>query len=480
MGRGGCWLGLSKGNRLLGAWKVMFLGIFFGLGACGQGESTSQSAPLPQDPFIQAYFNQTQVQSYREPYRTIDRPGDNLEAVLLEAINEAQTEILVAVQELRLPLVAEALVTQQGRGVRVRVVLENTYNWTVPELLEQPLNTDDDREESRREEWLAFVDLNGDGRLSPDELAQRDAIGILRSSRVPMVDDRADGSKGSGLMHHKFLVVDDRLVVTGSANFTPSGVHGDQLNPDSRGNTNHLLRLESPTLARLFREEFNLLWGDGPGGQPDSRFGSAKPARSPQTVSLDQTQVTLHFSPQRRDLPWESSSNGLIGQTLAQATQSADLALFVFSEQALADVLEERHRRGVTVRALIDSAFAFRDYSEGLDLLGVALGKNCTYEAGNRPWNPPITSVGVAQLPQGDKLHHKFGVVDQRWVITGSHNWSAAANYTNDETLLVIDSPTVAAHFHQEFERLYSTASLGLPPRLQDRVQADRQACGSP
>ena len=162
---------------------------------------------------------------------------------------------------------------------------------------------------------------------------------------------------------------------------------------------------------------------------------------------------------------------------MAQTSRQADLALFVFSEQRLADVLQTRHSKGVQVRALIDAGFAFRDYSEGLDLLGVTLPRKCKIEKGNNPWNPPIASVGVGNLPKGDKLHHKFAVLDQQTVITGSHNWSAAANHTNDETLLVFTNPIVAAHFQREFDRLYGSASLGLPTSLQSKVAQSSQAC---
>ena len=50
----------------------------------------------------------------------------NMEAWLIEAIDGATEEVLVAVQELSLPRVAQALIAAKHRGVLVQVILENT------------------------------------------------------------------------------------------------------------------------------------------------------------------------------------------------------------------------------------------------------------------------------------------------------------------------------------------------------------------
>lgn len=432
-------------------------------------------APLPQDPSIQVFFNQSESSEYRDPYGGPLRAGDDLEGVIVGAIAQAQTSIDLAVQELRLPRVAQALIERQRAGVRVRLVLENQYNQTLAEIDHRQLK---DRDLARWESLRRFIDQDGDGQVSPSEVMARDAIAQLRQAKIPLLDDRADGSKGSGLMHHKFAIVDGRIIVTGSANFTVGGIHQEPTEPDSRGNVNHLLRIDSTDLARLFTEEFNLLWGDGPGGQLDSIFGVKKPVRGAKTVTVGTSSVTLQFSPTGRRVPWQGSSNGLIAKALAQATQQVDLALFVFSEQAIADVLQNLSQRGLAIRALIDPDFAFRPYSEALDLMGHQLTQNCKAEPDNRPWPRPLNSVGVPQLLPRDSLHHKFAVIDRRMVITGSHNWSKAANNQNDETVLIIQSPTVAAHFQREFERLYGNAVLGLPVKTQEKIAAERQLCG--
>jgi len=45
-------------------------------------------------------------------------------------------------------------------------------------------------------------------------------------------------------------------------------------------------------------------------------------------------------------------------------------------------------------------------------------------------------------------------VIDNRTVITGSFNWSTSAAHQNDEALLVIESPLLAAHYTREMDRL--------------------------
>ena len=258
-----------------------------------------------------------------------------------------------------------------------------------------------------------------------------------------------------------------------------SDVHGDFATPESRGNDNALLVIYSPALASLYAEEFAVLWGDGPDQKQDSRFGKQKPFRAVRSLSLPGSTLQVQFSPTPKPQTWHQSVNGLIAKTLTQAQRTADLALFVFSEQGLSNTLAQAATRGVQVRTLIDPGFAYRDYSEGLDMLGVRmLTAKCVYEKDNQPWTTPIQSVGIPQLPEGDKLHHKFALVDDTTVIIGSQNWSKAANETNDENLIVLRNPTVAAHFRREFDRLYSTADLGVTPRLQAILNKRRRECG--
>lgn len=479
-----------RGRSALGfAGLTILLGIgVLGIGVLGIGlwrrnlaQSTPLATPLPQDPLMQVYFNQVQSATYREPYRQQERFGDDLETVIIEAIATAQSSVDVAVQELQLPRIAQALREKHESGVRVRVILENQYSTPLSQLTPQQVSQLDERDRTDYQEFLYFADINGDRHVSGTEIAERDALAILQQARVPLIDDTADGSKGSDLMHHKFVVIDQRHVLVGSANFTLSGIHGDITSPTSLGNANHLLQIDSPALAHLFTHEFERLWGDGPGGTDDSLFGLQKPYLPATTVAIaPNSKITVQFSPTSANrYSWDDSVNGLIGRTLNRATASIDLALFVFSDQHLSDRLAQQ-QSSVQIRALIDPGFAYRSYSEALDMMGITLlGDRCKEEDGNRPWLYPLATVGTPRLEEGDVLHHKFGIIDQTIVITGSQNWSHAANHSNDENLLIIESATVAAHFQREFERLYANANLGIPPWLQQKTTEQHLRCRS-
>ncbi|MDI6870395.1 MAG: phospholipase D family protein [Bacillota bacterium] len=58
--------------------------------------------------------------------------------------------------------------------------------------------------------------------------------------------------RGEGIMHHKFAVIDGRVVVTGSYNWTASA--------EERNQENALIIID-PAIAATYQAEFERLWG---------------------------------------------------------------------------------------------------------------------------------------------------------------------------------------------------------------------------
>ncbi|MCC0177953.1 competence protein ComE [Waterburya agarophytonicola K14] len=445
----------------------------------GCKNSSKRLSDLSQDEFIQGYFNhrETGTETYLDPYRKIERGGDNLEGIIIESITAANSTVDLAVQELNLPLIALALVKSHRSGVKVRVILDNNYSRALSSLKPQEIKQLNQRDRLKYDEFISLVDRDNNGRLSTSEKNNWDALVILHNAGIPMIDDTADGSKGSGLMHHKFVVIDRQTVVTGSSNFTLSGIHGDFSNLDSRGNVNHLLRINNREVADLFVEEFNYMWGSAEAGGINSKFGLAKPSRSPESIIGNNTKFTVQFSPISPTKDWHLSSNGLIAKVINNANNSIDLALFVFSDGLIAKKLQQKQKEGVSISGVFDSGFAFRYYSEVLDLLGISLYYRCQAEADNNPWTKPLKNIGVANIARGDKLHHKFALIDKQTIISGSQNWSQAANHQNDEATIVINNLTLAQHFDREYQRLSQSAFWGLPDKIKTKAQQQQQDC---
>ncbi len=458
-----------------------------GLGRRGTKDRTKRTPeklepipPLPQHPLIKVYFNQSRSQVYTDPYREIPRYGDDLEQIIADTISKANISVDLAVHELNLPRIAKAVAAKQQQGLQVRLILENTYTRDLGIASETELGEMDERLRDRAEEVRSYIDINEDGKITPDELKERDALYILNQAGVPLIDDTADGSKGSGLMHNKYVLVDKKVLVTGSTNFTFSDVHGDRDAPDTRGNTNNLLVINSPELVQVYQQDFNQMWGDGPKGLPNSKFGAQKTFIPLQSIKIGDVMVGVQFSPAGAKVPDAAKTNGTISQILGGATKSVHMALFVFSGQDIADALlsAKQNTPDLEIKGMFDPNFSYRDFSETLDMWGLTLASRlCTIEEVNNPWSAALTTIGVPVLPKGDKMHHKFGVVDGLTVITGSHNWSKAANSNNDENTLIFTSPVIAAHYEREFDRMYKRSFLGPSKKLLEKIQTTSSRC---
>ncbi len=119
--------------------------------------------------------------------------------------------------------------------------------------------------------------------------------------------------------------------------------------------------------------------------------------------------------------------------TLDDAKVSIRVAIAWFTNQAIADKLIEKHKAGVDVGVLI-----YDDHINGK--FGVNLN------------DVPCKFVKASR---GGKMHHKFCVIDNQTVITGSYNWSTNAEFKNDENVLISrNANETATQYSLEYNRL--------------------------
>ena len=110
--------------------------------------------------------------------------------------------------ELRLPKIAQALIDRQKAGVKVRVILDKTYSHSLNDLTPSEVAKLPFRERDRYDVEKQLIQLSGD------------TLKMLGDGGVPIIDNTANGSAGSQIMHHKFLIVDGKTLIVTSANFT--------------------------------------------------------------------------------------------------------------------------------------------------------------------------------------------------------------------------------------------------------------------
>ena len=246
----------------------------------------------------------------------------------------------------------------------------------------------------------------------------------------------------NALMHNKFVVVDAEVadkaaVFMGSMNFTT---------PMIFSHPNNMLLFRDQALARAYTLEFEEMWGAS-GAFPDeslARFGSDKRDNTPHLFRIGGSLVESYFSP-------SDNTNVEILHEIQAMEQDMAFALLTFTKDDLADAMVEKQLLGREVRGIIDN---INDNGSEYNYL-LAGGVNVVDHA-------PTTI-----------LHHKYAVLDASRVVTGSHNWSNAANQVNDENTVIVHDSKVAGQFLQEFEARWSELSTSTEePRSPGTFQA--------
>jgi len=330
--------------------------------------------------------------------------GENAETVnlsqkFISRINAAQYSIDVALYSLSGTVganIASALISAKSRGAKVRVIGEKDNQGTAP--------------------W-----------------------NTLKNNGITVIDDGFDAvNAGAGLMHNKFAVFDyrdtssftDDWIWSGSWNATDPGTNDDAQNS---------IEIQDKSLAGAYTIEFNEMWGsdsDLPNSS-NSRFGIRKTNNTPHVFNIAGTPIELYFDP-------SDQTTFHIGEALNSAESSINIAMLTFTQDDLAQILVNQKIAEKKVRVILDN--------------NTDTGNEFNF----------LQSNGVDIHLKGSALtgylHHKYAVVDaetnldNQKTITGSHNWSNAAETANNENTLIIHSKRVTNLYLQEFKARYLEA----------------------
>jgi len=280
------------------------------------------------------------------------------------------------------------------------------------------------------------------------------AFNTISASGIPLITDSYDPiNNGLGLMHNKFVVIDGRggapestWVWTGSWNPTDPGTNSDMQNS---------IEIQDQALANAYTLEFNEMWGSS-GDTPNasvSRFGARKLDDTPHKFAIGGRGVECYFSP-------SDGANWQIISAINAAQHSVGFEVLTLTRSDIANALIAQKTAGLKVRGDLDN---------GTD-------------SGSEYANLIAAGVDVRLKTGSGLLHHKYLLVDAdnpTWdgvTLTGSHNWSSAAENSNGENTLIIHDPDIANQYLQEFAARYYQFGGSDSVRVTDVEQIDLSA----
>lgn len=236
----------------------------------------------------------------------------------------------------------------------------------------------------------------------------------LRQAAIPVVPDNR-----SPIMHNKFTVVDQQWVETGSWNYTTGDTY--RLN-------NNMIIIHDAKLAQNYTIEFEKMF-------VQKLFGPNKPKGVPNPdLTIGGVRVQNYFAAE------DGVSNHIVNE-LKKATKSIYFLAFSFTAENIGNAVIDKAKAGVTVGGVFETTGSNTEFSEYGKMKQLNLPNLQVFTDGN----PYV-------------MHHKVFIIDEKTVIFGSFNFSDNADNSNDENLLIVEDPTMAKAFKQEYDRVLAVA----------------------
>lgn len=250
--------------------------------------------------------------------------------------------------------------------------------------------------------YLNLINESTDVACAFYELEQPKIIETLQTKNATVLihDENHNGFgtpiRSQGLMHHKFCVLNNEIIITGSYNLIKNQ-HLD-----------NIIIKQSPTLAKNYKKEIERLQGK----------------------QVTQTTKINHNSHQLQNYFCKiHDCQQKILNEIKQARKNIYFLTFTFTDNEIANKIIKKQNEGITVLGIIEN-FQNKQY-----------------------WVQPLfeqanTNVTIHSKPYFQ--HNKVIIIDNT-TITGSYNPTKAANTINDENILIITDPNITKKYKQKF-----------------------------
>ena len=285
---------------------------------------------------------------------------------ILNNINSAKTSIDFAIYGYSsVPSIENAIKNAKARGVKIRLVYD--------------------------------IDSTG-GNIYPNTNELVKLVGNAKSDAL--------SKEKSAIMHNKFYIFDNKIVITGSANLSHTDMSGY--------NSNAIIVIKSAEVANIYTEEFNQMY--------EGKFHSNK--------ILTENASGIYFSPQNKTI------QNTILPLIRNSKNYIYIPAFLISHKEMVSELIQAKNRGVDVRIITDALNASAKYSKVRELRAAGMPVKIENYAG--------------------KMHSKTMIIDDKYLILGSMNFSKSGESKNDENLIVLENKEAAIFYKQFFLYLWA------------------------
>lgn len=217
--------------------------------------------------------------------------------------------------------------------------------------------------------------------------------------------------KTEKLMHNKFFIFDNKLVLTGSTNISSTGSGGY--------NSNIAIFINDSKVAQIYKNEFEQMY--------NGKFSTEK-----EKLKKDELKnLKIYFSPKDNVLQNE------ILPSIKNAKKAIYISAFYLTEKNIINELISAKKRGVDIYIMVD-ALGAKNFSKII----IELRKN---------------KIPVIVENWGGKNHEKTMMIDFEKLITGSSNFSKSGLFYNDENIISIKDPEIAKFYADYFLYLFNS-----------------------
>lgn len=296
---------------------------------------------------------------------------------ILNELKNAQDTIDIAIYGWdNIPDITNTILEAKRRGVRLRIVYDETSN---------------------------------------NKFYYKDTHKLVSISDVSKSDKNIESNTLTDqLMHNKFIVIDNKITITGSMNYSSTGLSGF--------NANSILIIDSKEISKLYTTEFEQMLS--------GKFHNQK-TKLPYNkhFHLNNGSIDIYFS------PYDKTSEKII-PLINSAKEYIYVPTFLITHKKLSEALINAKQRGVEIKIIIDA--------------------NSTATRNTKHAQLRANGIDLKTENYAGKMHSKSMIIDDQYIILGSMNFSNSGENKNDENTVIINDTKLAKHYKEFFMYLWN------------------------